>query len=87
MIFGSGSIWSRAMRVNGRLYTDGRNEIGPEGATTKRADAAATNVSALQGVSPMTVFDPGLPEAQGLYSPQNEHDACGVGFVANINNK
>lgn len=25
-----------------------------------------------------------LPKAQGLYDPQNEHDACGVGFVANI---
>ena len=22
--------------------------------------------------------------AQGLYDPRNEHDACGVGFVANI---
>ncbi len=27
------------------------------------------------------------PEAQGLYSPQNEHDACGVGFIANIKGK
>lgn len=26
----------------------------------------------------------GLPPEQGLYDPQNEHDACGVGFVANI---
>ena len=26
-----------------------------------------------------------LPPAQGLYDPQNEHDACGIGFVANIN--
>jgi len=26
----------------------------------------------------------GLPEAQGLYDPRNEHDACGVGFVVNI---
>jgi glutamate synthase (NADPH/NADH) large chain/glutamate synthase (ferredoxin) len=26
----------------------------------------------------------GLPPAQGLYDPQNEHDACGVGFLANI---
>ncbi len=26
----------------------------------------------------------GLPEAQGLYDPRHEHDACGVGFVANI---
>lgn len=25
-----------------------------------------------------------LPEAQGLYDPRNEHDACGIGFVANI---
>ena len=24
------------------------------------------------------------PPAQGLYDPANEHDACGVGFVANI---
>jgi glutamate synthase (NADPH/NADH) large chain len=26
----------------------------------------------------------GLPAAQGLYNPANEHDACGIGFVANI---
>ena len=26
----------------------------------------------------------GLPEKQGLYDPRNEHDACGVGFVADI---
>ena len=26
----------------------------------------------------------GLPEAQGLYDPRNEHDACGVGFIADI---
>ena len=25
-----------------------------------------------------------LPEKQGLYDPMNEHDACGVGFIANI---
>ncbi|KOR30650.1 glutamate synthase, partial [Achromatium sp. WMS2] len=28
-----------------------------------------------------------LPEKQGLYDPRNEHDACGVGFVADINNR
>ena len=27
---------------------------------------------------------PGLPAAQGLYRPQDEHDGCGVGFVVNI---
>ncbi len=26
----------------------------------------------------------GLPHAQGLYHPSNEHDACGMGFVASI---
>src|SRR5476651_28734 len=26
----------------------------------------------------------GLPPKQGLYDPRNEHDSCGVGFVANI---
>ncbi len=25
------------------------------------------------------------PEAEGLYDPANEHDACGVGFIVNIN--
>ncbi|GAA4324894.1 glutamate synthase-related protein [Pigmentiphaga soli] len=29
----------------------------------------------------------GLPAAQGLYDPRNEHDACGVGFVAHIKGK
>ena len=24
---------------------------------------------------------------KGLYNPRNEHDACGIGFVANIKNK
>ena len=26
----------------------------------------------------------GLPPAQGLYDPRNEHDACGIGFVASL---
>lgn len=29
----------------------------------------------------------GIPKKQGLYDPQFEHDACGVGFVANIKGK
>jgi glutamate synthase (NADPH) large chain len=29
----------------------------------------------------------GVPKKQGLYDPQFEHDACGVGFVANIKGK
>src|SRR5512133_837602 len=26
----------------------------------------------------------GLPKAAGLYNPENEHDSCGIGFVAHI---
>ena len=29
----------------------------------------------------------GLPAAQGLYRPEHEHDACGIGFVANIDGR
>jgi len=34
----------------------------------------------------MTPLNPmiGLPPAQGLYDPAQEHDACGIGFVASI---
>src|SRR3984893_5484095 len=28
-----------------------------------------------------------MPVRQGLYDPRNEHDACGVGFIANIKNR
>src|SRR5215469_2919081 len=28
-----------------------------------------------------------MPVAQGLYDPRNEHDACGVGFIAHIKNR
>ena len=30
---------------------------------------------------------PELPQQRGLYHPRNEHDSCGVGFVANIKNR
>ncbi len=32
-------------------------------------------------------METGLPPAQGLYDPRNEHDACGVGFIANVKGK
>ena len=30
---------------------------------------------------------PNLPHPQGLYDGGHEHDACGVGFIANIKGK
>ena len=29
----------------------------------------------------------GFPKPQGLYDSRHEHDACGIGFIANIKNK
>src|SRR5690606_10132164 len=37
-------------------------------------------------VSKRTSATRGLPDAQGLYDPRNEHDACGVGFIAQMKN-
>ncbi len=31
-----------------------------------------------------TTMSSGLPRAQGLYDPEREHDACGVGFVVDL---
>ncbi|WP_312412460.1 glutamate synthase large subunit [Shinella sp.] len=45
-------------------------------AQTTTATGAKTRASAL-----------GLPKKQGLYDPRNEHDACGVGFVAHLKGK
>ena len=35
-------------------------------------------------IKPADLTPHGLPAPQGLYDPRNEHDACGIGFVANI---
>ncbi|MGE5139540.1 MAG: glutamate synthase subunit alpha, partial [Rudaea sp.] len=32
----------------------------------------------------MTMGHPGMPAAQGLYNPMNEHDSCGVGFIVHL---
>ncbi len=33
---------------------------------------------------PVRAANYGLPAKQGLYDPKNEHDACGVGFIAHM---
>ncbi|MVW72636.1 glutamate synthase-related protein [Bordetella sp. 15P40C-2] len=42
------------------------------------------NSSCRPEATPIDATRIGLPPAQGLYNPKNEHDACGVGFVAHI---
>jgi glutamate synthase (NADPH/NADH) large chain len=37
--------------------------------------------------APVTLINPDLPPAQGLYDPRHEKDSCGVGFIADMSNK
>ncbi|MEO3384787.1 glutamate synthase large subunit [Mesorhizobium sp. CAU 1741] len=48
--------------------------------TTGHFPAAQTKAAAVK--TNAVTF--GLPAAQGLYDPRNEHDACGVGFIAHM---
>ncbi|QPC85466.1 glutamate synthase large subunit [Mesorhizobium sp. NBSH29] len=48
------------------------------------ANSAATQTKAASEKRPTSFYQP--PSAQGLYDPRNEHDACGVGFIANMKN-
>lgn len=38
-------------------------------------------------MSSLSSAQPSVPGIQGLYDPANEHDSCGVGFVAHIKGK
>ena len=55
---------------------------------SKRAESSLSSQAGASLMDQSTVFTSanGLPPAQGLYDPRNEHDACGVGFVANMHN-
>ena len=44
----------------------------------------STSVPAPPYVPDDHAYTHGLPAAQGLYNPANEHDACGIGFIAHI---
>ncbi|MGE8105125.1 glutamate synthase large subunit [Allorhizobium sp. NPDC080224] len=37
-----------------------------------------------EAVAETAIARAGLPPKQGLYDPKNEHDACGVGFIAHM---
>jgi glutamate synthase (NADPH/NADH) large chain len=48
---------------------------------------ALSPAEAQRAANPITVRDPSLPKAQGLYDPAHEKDSCGVGFVAHMKNQ
>ena len=57
-----------------------QHDEAPRPSPGERLSAPVTTPAATPGRSPRT----GLPPKQGLYDPAFEHDACGVGFVVDI---
>ena len=59
-----------------------------EGTAVQKDQTYRQGEQAAQGATSCTTrskrMPNGLPAAQGLYDPRNEHDACGVGFVASL---
>ncbi len=67
----------------GELMAAHRADGGGELMAAHRAGRAGKPVS-VHGPDCPVHGRPTLPGARGLYDPSNEHDACGVGFVASI---
>ena len=62
--------------ANGKLFSTGDRLWNP----VRTGNPPAPHVGLMQQHS----VNSGLPAPQGLYDPRFEHDACGIGFVANI---
>ena len=81
------------MSLGFRSSGDG-SDVDMKSAPSKRGTAASTIDPQTLKATPMTnpfhnapaLLPHGLPAAQGLYDPTNEHDACGVGFAAQLSN-
>ena len=70
--------------MSARLVIDRTASLEPEGLGAPGAPhgaGAATTEAPAQDRPPARY---GLPARHGLYDPANEHDACGVGFIAHI---
>jgi len=48
------------------------------------SDESIQAINAGNGDGTVRAATRGLPAKQGLYDPKNEHDACGVGFIAHM---
>jgi glutamate synthase (NADPH/NADH) large chain len=46
--------------------------------------AGGSTAAQVTSATKKALLNGGLPAAQGLYHPRNEHDACGVGFIAQM---
>src|SRR5262245_51434513 len=64
------------------MVIDMNRENTPESAPENRESLGNSDGATWVGSEPKAVLGP--PAKQGLYDPQFEHDACGVGFVVDI---
>jgi glutamate synthase (ferredoxin) len=64
-----------------RSRTDSHPSAPAHASLPGPAPAGPLDLSGAAGPMPACA---GAPEAQGLYDPRHEHDACGVGFVVDI---
>ncbi len=65
---------------------DGMRSIAID-AVSVNGSADAKRTVAAPDLSRLVVRDPHLPAKQGMYQPGKEHDACGVGFIADLMNR
>ncbi len=70
--------------MNKQQGLDFSRNVAPQDGDIAAKKTAAAHAEKDEG---MKTSSNGLPVAQGLYDPRNEHDACGVGFVANMHNE
>ena len=61
-----------------------REEDQRRGSGEQRTDDATHTDHMYPAPGGATLMAHGMPARQGLYDPRNEHDSCGIGFVANI---
>ncbi|PWJ73868.1 glutamate synthase (NADH) large subunit [Pseudaminobacter salicylatoxidans] len=61
--------------------TDMTTSVTTQPLAHAQTKAMAAKTTATTTIPPATCIP---PAAQGLYDPRNEHDACGVGFIANM---
>ena len=66
-----------------------REDMGGKGLRMDNWNSHNANLqsAASDAEKPAVTRTPGFPEPQGLYESAQEHDACGIGFIANIHNK
>ncbi len=64
------------------MQHDGQNSGAGFDSAKSISENLAPHTNPDQHINPNTRY--GLPPQQGLYDPANEHDSCGVGFIAQM---